>query len=70
MKGGVPMTKRDYIAIGKILQTVEPQDPNDLRLHNYWYSICKGLGKYFADDNSRFDKELFYKACYGLEQNT
>ena len=61
------MTKENYIAIGKILQDAEPQEPNDLRLHNYWYSICLNLGKYFVEDNPRFNKELFFKACYGLE---
>ena len=61
------MTKKDYIAIAEILQDAEPQEPNDLRLHSYWALICLDLGKYVAKDNPRFNKQIFYNACYSVK---
>ena len=47
------MTKKDYIAIARILNVNSGKD-----------EVVSELMKYMAKDNPLFDEEKFYKACY------
>jgi hypothetical protein len=54
------MTKKDYIAIAKVLSEVAP----DLDSEQFAYLVQK-LGEIFKADNSLFDRVRFHEAIFG-----
>jgi len=64
-------TKKHYKAIAEMIQTHQPNDPQE---NDYCHGKADGmffltrdLADYFAKDNPRFDREKFLAACGELE---
>lgn len=70
-------SKKDYEAIAGIVKehtfstiryraTIHPQDSSDIILKD---DLVKHLSDYFEKDNPNFNRDLFFKACYGKVSN-
>ena len=63
------MTKKDYILIAKVLKDKKHLKVGDIQLlddlsHTINYNrLMKVLCQMFENDNSRFDEDIFRKAC-------
>lgn len=52
------MTRKDYVAVSKILSNYEEVMDADEYL-----DLCRDFAKYMAQDNERFDARRFLEAC-------
>ncbi len=52
------MTRKDYVAIAQVLESVEPGKDSGV-----WLVLRERIADVFAGDNPRFDRERFYIAC-------
>jgi hypothetical protein len=52
------MTRKDYVATAQILN-----DWADVMEYETLYALAKDFADYFASDNERFNREIFYKAA-------
>jgi hypothetical protein len=63
------MTKKDYILIAKVLKDKKRLKVGEMNLisdftHSLDYEkLLKVLCEMFSNDNSRFDEDIFRKAC-------
>jgi hypothetical protein len=63
------MTRKDYILIAEALKSVDPQPttPGDDRVcrrtYQGWSCACIAVCNALANDNPRFDRDRFLKAC-------
>lgn len=53
--------RRHYEAIATLMQDTKPL--KDATAFTQWYVDCEGLADMLADDNARFDRERFIRAC-------
>ena len=58
------MTKRDYIKIARVFKTLKENQP----LRGYNDLVINTFIKIAENDNPRFDKNIFIKAC-GYTEN-
>ena len=65
------LTKKDYVAIAEIIENeynlFDDTGEDDTEGKHATRSIAGKLADYFEQDNSRFDRERFMKAC-GLKK--
>jgi hypothetical protein len=65
------MTRKDYVAIATAMNRNKPATDNDTdrAAHNMvrlqWASDCMAIADTLAEDNPRFDRDRFYRACEG-----
>lgn len=55
-------TKKDYEAIARLINDLA-NEKGDIDRRD----LVGNLADYFEKDNPNFDRDLFYKACYGKE---
>ena len=61
------MTRKDYVKIAEVLRSANETHGK----HGHWHvvhEIEQKLANVLAEDNPRFDRERFYKACEPQEQ--
>ena len=54
------MSKKDYKRIARALKIWRPCEETEQRL---WLSIAEQIAAELQEDNPRFSRDLFYKAC-------
>ena len=59
------MTKRDYIKLADAFYQTRPQEHWDANKRQQWQQDMKFVANTLALDNSKFNRETFYKACGG-----
>ena len=59
------MTKKDYIVIAKTLNKLVKGVEQDFSKHHMGVirELVNNLSNEFQEDNPRFDREIFWKAC-------
>ena len=57
-------SKKDYEAIARLINYLTDSEGRIDR-----YDLVEHLSDYFEKDNPNFDRDKFYKACYGKEVN-
>lgn len=61
------MTKKDYIAIAKVVkeeyERYSPEDPERICVLESLETIAINLAGVFSSDNPRFDRARFLQAC-------
>lgn len=54
------MTRKDYVAIARRFAIVNEWLETNA---DTWYALRSGIADAFAEDNTNFDRETFFKAC-------
>lgn len=54
------MTRKDYVLIAKVLSRRQGDTVQELL---NWGNMCGDMAREFANENSRFNRETFLKAC-------
>lgn len=60
------MTRKDYIALAAVLKSVQPHSILDEDRQQHLLD-CRAVADVLGQDNPRFDRARFLKAC-GVEQ--
>ena len=65
------MTRKDYIKFARTLRGIKPQKTSDIKEYGaklaQWERMVKAIVGVFEDDNERFDRGKFFKACGYLD---
>jgi len=67
------MTKKDYIKFAKVLNGLKPVKTDTESVHCYglrisqWDKLVERIADIFQNDNPRFNKNRFFKACGYLD---
>jgi len=61
------MTRKDYIKFARTLRGIKPQKTSDIKEYGaklaQWERMIRSIADIFGEDNERFSREKFYKAC-------
>ena len=57
------MTKKDYIAIAQAISSQKPAQGSSGAQFEQWGDVANAIAGKLADDNPRFDRDRFLKAC-------
>lgn len=60
------MSRKDFIAISKIINNEPSEDVNNITAFDCKKGIAYGLCEYFKESNINFDRSRFLTAC-GIE---
>ncbi len=65
------MTKKDYIKLARALKDAKPQTTGDKNLDymllKHWNVTCEHVAFELSQDNPRFNRYQFMKACTYIE---
>ena len=59
------MTRKDYVAIAEAFADSRPSAVTTPVQFYQWEDTRNKVANVFAEDNPRFDRQRFYKACEG-----
>lgn len=58
------MTRKDCIKIAAVLADMKPLDAEpESAVHNEWLDYINGFSNMLQEDNPRFNRSVFEKAC-------
>jgi len=63
------MTRKHYVAIAGVLKSTRPAEHWDANKREQWTLDVRAIADVLAQDNARFDRARFIKACGGTFDN-
>jgi hypothetical protein len=57
------VTRRDYIKFAELIKSINATLPDSVEQRRLVQQITTGIVNIFNNDNKRFNREKFYRAC-------